>query len=344
VEELAGRRAAELLGLPPDASFALVTGCQMAHVTALAAARLRVLERVGWDVERGGLAGAPRVRVLAGTERHVTVDRALRLLGLGLAEPVECDAAGAMRVDALGAALEAGSGPTIVCAQAGNVNTGAVDPMDAICALGHEHGAWVHVDGAFGLWAAASLARRAVVAGVERADSWATDGHKWLNVPYDCGLAFVADSAAHRGAMASTAGYLPPTDPAGPRSPMDFTPEFSRRGRGFALYAALATLGREGVAELVDRLCACAERFAAALAAEPGVEVLANALNQVLVSFGDDDATDRAVAALQRDGTCYATPTVWHGRHALRISVSNYQTTFAEVDRSLEAMRLAVPA
>jgi aromatic-L-amino-acid decarboxylase len=250
------------------------------------------------------------------------------------------DERGAMRPDALAAALGDG-GPTIVCAQVGNVNTGAIDPMEAVCDLAREHGAWVHVDGAFGLWAAASPSRRHEVAGVERADSWATDGHKWLNVPYDCGLAFVADTAAHRAAMSSVAGYIPAQDPDGPRSPIDWTPEFSRRARGVALYAALAELGREGVAELVDRLCACAERFAAALGEEPGVEVLATGLNQVLVRCGDDDATDRAAAAIHADGTCYPSPTVWRGRHALRISVSNFKTTFAEVDRSLAAMRSA---
>jgi glutamate/tyrosine decarboxylase-like PLP-dependent enzyme len=339
VEELAGARAAELLGLPAGVSFAVVTGCQMAHVTALAAARHRVLERAGWDVESDGLAGAPPIRVIAGDERHITVDRALRLLGLGRLQPIPSDSTGAMRADVLAEAIDAATGPTIVCAQAGNVNTGAVDPLERICALAHDRGAWVHVDGAFGLWAAASPARRAAVAGIELADSWATDGHKWLNVPYDCGLAFVADTEAHRAAMAATAGYLPAAADGGPRSPMDWTPEFSRRGRGFALYAALATLGRDGVAELVDRLCACAERFAEALRAEPGVEVLASGLNQVLVRWSDDDATDGAVAALQREGTCYATPTIWHGRHALRISVSNYKTTFAEVDRSLEAIQ-----
>jgi aromatic-L-amino-acid decarboxylase len=231
-EQVAGEWLKQLLGLPSAASFALVTGCQMAHATALAAARHRVLADAGWDVERDGLAGAPRIRVLAGAERHVTVDRALRLLGLGTAcvEPVEVDARGAMRADALAAALRAGGGaggPLIVCAQAGNVNTGAVDPLRAIIEIARKHGAWTHVDGAFGLWANAAPERRALLDGVEDADSWATDGHKWLNVPYDCGMAFVADAAAHRAAMTVTAAYLVQHE-GGPREPVDFTPEFSR--------------------------------------------------------------------------------------------------------------------
>jgi aromatic-L-amino-acid decarboxylase len=344
-EQVAGGWLTELLGLPPDASFALVTGCQMAHVTALAAARHRVLADAGWDVERDGLLGAPRVTVLAGAERHVTVDRALRLLGLGTGSvrAVDVDAAGAMRADALAAALdEAAGGPVIVCAQAGNVNTGAVDPLDEVCDLGRRAGAWVHVDGAFGLWAAASPSRRALVAGAERAHSWATDAHKWLNVPYDCGIAFVADRAAHRAAMSVAAAYLvqhSDAAPDGPREPLDWTPEFSRRARGFAVYAALRSLGRAGVAELVDRLCACAERFAARLDAEPGVEVLAQGLNQVLVRFGDDDLeTEAAIAAVQREGTCWMSGTTWRGVRCMRISVSNWQTTLDDVDRSVDAL------
>ncbi|HEX8122652.1 MAG TPA: aminotransferase class V-fold PLP-dependent enzyme [Solirubrobacteraceae bacterium] len=344
-EEVAGKWVVDVLGLPAGTSFGFVTGCQMAHVTALAAARHAVLARAGWDVGRDGLSGAPPIRVLAGSERHITVDRALRLLGLGTAslEPVEADERGAMRPDALEAALAGVDGPVVVVAQAGNVNTGAIDPLEPIVDAAHRAGAWVHVDGAFGLWAAASPARRAEIAGVERADSWATDGHKWLNVPYDCGIALVADADAHRAAMTATAAYI--SDAAGGsgvRDPLDFNPEFSRRARGVPVYAALRSLGRSGVVELVDRLCDCAERFAARLAAESGVEVLASGLNQVLVRYGDDDATTDAVtAAVQRDGTCFMSGSVWRGRHVMRISVSNWQTTIADVDRSVEAVLAA---
>ncbi len=343
LEEVAGRWLAELLGIPPAASFALVTGCQMAHVTALAAARHRVLAAAGHDVERDGLAGAPRIRVLAGEERHVTVDRAIRMLGLGTAalEPVATDARGALRADALADALAAADGrPTIVVAQAGNVNGGAIDPLDAVCAIAHRAGAWVHVDGALGLWAAASPARAHLVRGVEQADSWATDAHKWLNVPFDCGIVFVRDRDAHRAAIAATAAYLV-QDADGPREPMDWTPEFSRRARGIAVYATLRALGRDGVAELVDRLCACAERFARQLEGA-GFEVLQQELNQVLVACGDDAATAATLAAVQAEGTCYPTGTTWRGRRCIRISVCNWQTTEADVDRSVAAFSAAV--
>ena len=343
IEDVAGRWLAELLGLPGDVSFALVTGCQMAHVTALAAARHRVLARAGHDVERDGLAGAPPIRVLAGAERHVTVDLALRFLGIGTGavEEVAVDEHGAMRTQALADALAVErERPTIVVAQVGNVNTGACDDMTAVCAAGRAAGAWIHVDGAFGLWAAASPGRKHLVAGVEGADSWATDAHKWLNVPYDCGVAFVRDREAHRAAMAATAAYLI-QDAAGPREPMDWTPEFSRRARGVPVYAVLRALGRDGVAELVDRLCACAERFAERLP-RAGFEVLAHGLNQVLVAYGDDDATDAVLAAVQAEGTCWPSPTTWRGRRCIRISVCNWQTTFADVDRSVDAMAAAV--
>jgi glutamate/tyrosine decarboxylase-like PLP-dependent enzyme len=335
-EEIAGRWVADLLKLPPTASFALVTGCQMAHVTGLAAARHRVLADAGHDVERDGVVRAPRIRVLAGAERHVTVDRALRLLGLGTAaiEPVAVDAQGAMRAEALAAALP-GDGPTIVIAQAGNVNGGTIDPLDDICAAARDAGAWVHVDGAFGLWAAASPARAHLVRGAERADSWATDAHKWLNVPFDCGIVFVRDREAHRAAISVTAAYLV-QDPGGPREPMDWTPEFSRRARGIAVYATLRALGRDGVAELVDRLCACAERFADRLGAA-GFDVLGQELNQVVVACESDEATDATLAAVQADGTCYPSGTTWHGRRCIRLSVCNWQTRFDDVDRSVDA-------
>jgi glutamate/tyrosine decarboxylase-like PLP-dependent enzyme len=334
LEEIAGRWLAELLGLPSDASFALVTGCQMAHFTCLAAARHRVLAEAGHDVERDGLIGAPPIRVLAGAERHVTIDRALRMLGLGTGciEPLAVDASGAMLTSAVREALAAGDGgPTIVAVQAGNVNGGAVDPLEEICGLARASGAWVHVDGAFGLWAAASPARRHLVRGAELADSWATDAHKWLNVPYDCGIAFVRDREAHRAAMTTSASYLV-QDPGGPREPIDWTPEFSRRARGIAVYATLRALGRDGVAELVDRLCACAERFAVKLAAA-GFEVLHQELNQVAVA-----CEDAVLAEVQAEGTCYPSTTVWRGRRGIRLSVCNWQTTFEDVDRSVEAL------
>jgi glutamate/tyrosine decarboxylase-like PLP-dependent enzyme len=340
-EEIAGRWLAQLLGLPEHASFALVTGCQMAHVTGLAAARHRVLATAGHDVERDGLTGAPRVRVLAGEERHVTVDRALRVLGLGTAaiESVPTNERGAMRPDLLATALGSTGGPAIVIAQVGNVNGGGIDPVRDVCAAARRAGAWVHVDGAFGLWAAASPTRRHLVQGVELADSWATDAHKWLNVPFDCGIAFVRDREAHRAAMSVTAAYLV-QDAEGPREPMDWTIEFSRRARGLAVYATLRALGRDGVAELVDRLCACAERFAAGLA-ERGFEILAQDLNQVVVARGGDDETLATLAAVQADGTCYPSGTTWRGRRGIRLSVCNWQTTFDDIDRSVAAMAAA---
>jgi glutamate/tyrosine decarboxylase-like PLP-dependent enzyme len=337
IEQVTGRWLLELFGLSRGASFAFVTGCQMAHVTGLAAARHSVLSDVGWDVERDGLVGAPAVRILVGAERHVTVDRALRLLGFGEAWlcPIEVDERGAMRPDALTAALRPGE-PTIVCAQAGNLNTGAVDPLAEICDAAAEVGAWVHGDGAFGLWAAASRSRRNVVAGAERLDSWATDAHKWLNVPYDCGMVFVKDAAAHRAAIRVSAAYLiHGEETARTRDPVDWTPEFSRRARAVPVYAALRALGRSGVEALVDRLCACAERFADRLAPEPGVRVLASGLNQVLVRFDDDDAaTEAVIRQVQDDGTAWMGATTWQGRRCMRISVSSWRTTVEDVDRT----------
>ncbi len=343
-EEVVGGWLAGLLGLPEDASFTLTTGCQMAHVTCLAAARHAVLARAGWDAEAGGLQGAPRVRVLTGAARHVTVDRAVRLLGLGTDAlvPVAVDGEGRMEPAALAEALVAGEGPAIVVAQAGEVNTGAFDPLDAIADAAAEAGAWVHVDGAFGLWAAASPARRPLTAGAGCADSWATDAHKWLNVPYDAGLAFCAHPADHRAAMSAGAAYLAP----GARDGLDWAPEASRRARAFTVWAALRALGRDGVADLVERCCTAATRFAEILGEEPGVEVLNDVvLNQVLVRFGDDDdATDAVIAAVQADGTCWLGGTVWRGRRAMRISVSNWATTLSDVDRSAAAILAAARA
>jgi glutamate/tyrosine decarboxylase-like PLP-dependent enzyme len=344
VEEVAGAWAADLLGLPPQASVGFVTGAQMANFTGLAAGLHAVLGRAGWDVSSAGLWGTPPVRVLAGEQRHGTVDRALRFLGVGTAaiEPIPTDAQGRMRADALAEVLD--DRPAIVCAQVGNVNTGAVDPVGQISDIAHGHGAWVHVDGAFGLWAAASPRLQPMLAGVGRADSWATDAHKWLNVPYDCGLVFCADPQVHRVAMGARAGYLVHGS-AGERDALDHNPEMSRRARGFAVYAALRALGRGGVADLVERSCALARRFATQLGAAPGVEILNDVvLNQVLVRFlagsdrDSDDLTRAVVERVQHDGTCWMSGTVWQGRAAMRISVSNWSTDEADVGRSVAAI------
>ena len=337
-EQVAAGWIAELLGLPAGLASGFVTGAQGANTTALAAARHHVLASAGWAVGRDGLAGAPRIRVLAGGERHVTIDRSLRLLGLGTAalELVPADDQGRMRVDALRETL-GGSGPTIVCAQAGNVNTGAVDPVGEIADACEAAGAWLHVDGAFGLWAAASPRFRHLTEGCERADSWATDAHKWLNVPYDCGVVFCRHPESHGEAMAVAASYLQRADG---RSPSDWVPESSRRARGFAVWAALRSLGRAGVADLVERCCDHARAFADVLGAEPGAEILNDVvLNQVLVRFGDDDETTREVVRrVQEDGTCWLGATEWQGRAAMRISVSSFRTTAEDVERSAGAI------
>jgi len=340
VEQVAARWLAELLGLPAGISAGFVTGAQMANFTALAIALRDVLGRAGWDVARAGLWGAPPVRILAGRGRHGTIDRALRFLGAGTGTIVEVDMdeQGRMRPAALRAELDRDAGPAIVCAQLGNVNSGALDPVGEICDLARPRGAWVHVDGAFGLWAAASPRLRPLVAGVDRADSWATDAHKWLNVPYDSGLVFCAHPAAHRATMGTRAGYLV-HGADDERDALDYGPEHSRRARGFAVYAAIRALGRDGIADLVDRCCALAARFADRLSAA-GVEVLGEVvLNQVLVRFPGDDARTRSViAGVQRDGTCWMSGTTWQGRAAMRISVSNWSTTVDDVDRSVAAI------
>ena len=341
VEDVAAGWLRDILGLPGDVSVGFTTGAMMANFTGLAAARHHVLAKAGWDVEANGLQGAPKVHVVVGAERHATINAALRFLGLGQGSPhvVPSDAQGRMRADLLDDVLAACDGPTIVCAQAGNVNTGAIDPLAEICALAHARDAWVHVDGAFGLWAAASPALRPLVAGVEGADSWASDAHKWLNVPYDSGLVFVAHPDSHGAAMRKTASYLP-VEVDGERDGDAFVPESSRRARGLAVWAALRTLGRSGVADLVDRCCALARRFAEQLAAAPGVEVLNDVvLNQVLVRFGgSDELTRRVIAAAQAEGTSWFGSTVWHGLAAARISVSGWATTEADVDRSVAAI------
>jgi len=288
---------------------------------------------VGWDVEAQGLFGAPPVTVVVGAEAHPSVLKALGLLGLGRTRvvTVPVDGQGRMRAEALPPL----AGPTVVCIQAGNVNTGAFDPAPEICRRARAAGAWVHVDGAFGLWAAAAPARAHLAAGIGDADSWATDAHKWLNVPYDSGLAFVRDPEALRAAMAVSAAYLPAGES---RNPADYTPELSRRARGVEVWAALRSLGRAGLADLVERTCRHAARFAEGLRAA-GYQVLNEVvLNQVLVSFGDQETTTRVIAAIQADGTCWCGGTVWQGHVAMRISVSSWATTAADVERSLDAM------
>ena len=332
-EEVALRWLLDALGLPPDCAGGFVTGATMANFTALAAARQAVLRRAGWDVEADGLFGAPPIGVVVGEEVHISVLKALGLLGLGRTRVtrVPTDPLGRIRADRLPPLDDR----TIVCLQAGNVNTGACDPVRDICPVAHARGAWVHVDGAFGLWAAAAPARAHLVAGIAAADSWALDAHKWLNVPYDSGVALCRDGAALRAAMATHAAYLL----QGPgREPDEYTPELSRRARGVEIWAALAALGRSGVAALVEQCCRHATRFADGLSAA-GYEILNEVtLNQVLVRFGDDAATRRVIAALQADGTCWCGGTVWQGRTAMRISVSSWATTEEDVEQSLAAM------
>jgi len=324
----------DLFGLPPQCAGAFVTGATMANLCALAAARHALSARAGWDVEADGLYGAPPTRVVVGQEVHPSLLKALTLLGLGRQRVVRVpvDEQGRMRADRL-PELDP---RTIVCTQAGNVNTGACDPLEPICQRAAADGAWVHVDGAFGLWAAAAPARAGLVAGIDKADSWATDAHKWLNVPYDSGLAFVRDAQTLRAAMAVSADYLPAAESV--RHPSHFTPELSRRARGVDIWAALHTLGRSGVSDLVERTCRLAALFARGLEAA-GYPVLNEVvLNQVLVSFGDAHTNAQVIERVQRDGTCWCGGTVWQGRPAMRISVSNWTTTEADVERSVGAI------
>jgi glutamate/tyrosine decarboxylase-like PLP-dependent enzyme len=330
----------DLLGLPGNSAVGFVTGAMIANFTCLAAARHDVLRRAGWDVEGDGLHGAPPVTVIVGEERHETVDVALRFLGLGEQRSltVPADDQGRIRLDALTDILaQVGNTPLIVCLQAGNVHSGAFDPIAEAVDLAHQYGAWVHVDGAFGLWAAASAQYRHLVAGVERADSWASDAHKTLNVPYDSGLAIVAKAEAMYAAMGVHAAYLIQDERPDPFSTV---PEFSRRARGFPVWAALRSLGRRGVAEMVERFCRHARRFAAGLAELDGVRVVNDVVfTQVCVSFGTDEATREVATRLLRDGTAWMTPSTWHGQAVLRISVSNWRTTEEDVDRTLAAVR-----
>ncbi|MBU6422118.1 MAG: aminotransferase class V-fold PLP-dependent enzyme, partial [Gammaproteobacteria bacterium] len=324
----------ELFGLAPQYGGAFVTGATVANFSALAAARHVVLERAGWNVEADGLIGAPPVTVVVGSEAHPSLIKALGLLGFGRNRLVKVpvDSQGRMRADALPPI----SGPTIVCVQAGNVNTGSFDPIGEICQVAHRNSAWVHVDGAFGMWAMAVPSLTGVAEGMADADSWATDFHKWLNVPYDSGLALVRNADALRAAMAVTAEYLPTVTPY--RNPSDYVPELSRRARGVEVWAALHSLGRAGVIELIERNCRQARRFAEGLRAA-GCEILNDVvLNQVLVSFGDAAMTNRVIAEIQKDGTCWCGGTVWQGKTAMRISVSSWATTDEDVELSLQAM------
>ena len=340
VEEVAAAWLTEIFELPTGTSVGFVTGTQMAHMTCLAAARHAVLRDRGWDVERKGLAGAPPIRVLANADRHGSVDRAVRFVGIGsdAIVPLEVDDSGRVRHETLRAALAASSDPAIVVLQAGELNLAAFDPFEALAPMARAAGAWTHVDGAFGLWAKASPKHRDLVRGLELCDSWTTDGHKYLNVPYDSGLAFVRDAAAHRAAMTLSTSYLPAGGEA--RDAIDWNPEFSRRARGFAVYAALRELGREGLGDLVERTCRHAQAIALGIGAMPGAELIAaSGLNQGLVSFGDDRRTDAVIAAINATGEAFFGGVTWRGRRAMRISACNWRTTDADVARTLAAVR-----
>lgn len=334
LERVAMNWLIELFGLPGESAASFVTGATVANFTALAAARHRVYSDIGWNVEADGLIGAPPVTLLVGEEAHPTLMKSLGLLGFGRGTAIQVPVDGQGRMDV--SKLPQIKGPTIVCTQAGNLNTGAFDPVGDICDAVRPHGAWVHVDGAFGLWAAASPRLQHLCAGVQRADSWATDAHKWLNVPYDSGVAIVRDAGALKSAMSITADYLLTETEF--RNPSDFTPELSRRARGVDVWAAFKALGREGVAEMIERCCSNARRFADRLRAAGYVVLNDVVLNQVLVSFGDDATTRAIIAAVQEDGTCWCGATVWQGHTAMRISVCNWSTTTSDVDASLDAI------
>jgi len=350
IEEIAGAWLKQLLGLPAEASFAFTTGAQMAHVTALAAARHRLLKDRGWDVERQGLFQAPAVRVLCGGEQHASIDRAVRMLGLGTDALVGVGTGPDSRLDLKALERELAAqpdAPKVVCLQAGEINTGAFDPFPEACRLAHQYGAWVHVDGAFGLWAAASPRYAALVRGLEVADSWTTDGHKWLNVPFDSGFAFVRDAAAHRAAMTTSASYLMTAGigVGGPaRDQIDWTPEWSRRGRAVPVYAAIRELGRTGICEMVERCCDHAQHLVREIGALPTAEVLVEpTINQGLVRFLADDGdhdrrTDEVISRVQAGGEAWFGGTTWKGTRAMRISVINWQTNDQDVNRAITAV------
>ena len=336
VEDVASAWLLDLLGLPTEGAVGFTTGATMANFTGLAAGRDAVLRRAGWDVARRGITGGPRVRVLVGAERHDTVDVALRYLGLGAPDVVEVDDQGRIRADALELALGRGDpGPTLVVLQAGNIHSGAFDPFVETVRAAHRHGAWVHVDGAFGLWAGASPAYRHFLEGYESADSWATDAHKTLNVPYDSGLCIVRDAAALQAAMGVHGAYLVRDETS---QPLDKVPELSRRGRAIPVWAVLRCLGRDGIPELVERLCRHATAFADALRAIPGVTVLNDVVfTQVCATFGSDERTDEVVKGLLADGTTWMTGSAWHGQRVLRISVNNWSTTEDDLTLGVDA-------
>ncbi|HSI01400.1 MAG TPA: aspartate aminotransferase family protein, partial [Reyranella sp.] len=340
-EAVAEKWLVDLLGLPAGSSVGFVTGATVANFVCLAAARSEVLRRVGWDVERLGLFGAPAVDVLIGEEAHASVFSALQALGFGHDRPIwiAVDDQGAMKSDALAAALERCTGPTIVVAQAGQLNSGAFDPLADLAPIARARGAWIHVDGAFGLWARACPSRAHLADGIELADSWATDGHKWLQTPYDCGYAIVRDAEAHRRAMTIAASYLPSVG-AGERDPTHLVPELSRRARGFATWAMLRHLGRAGIAEMVERHCRCASLIAQSVGREPGIAVMNRVvLNQAILRFGDDDQkTLDTIARLQADGVAFAGGARWRGVWGMRLSVSNHATTEGEAARTAEAI------
>lgn len=352
-EEVCGGWLKDLLGLPAHASFALVTGTQMGHATALAAARNKLLAERSWDVERRGLAGAPPIRLITGGHQHASIDRAVRLLGLGTDAIVNAgaDPQGRLDLGGLSRELKAGDGPVIVCLQAGEINTGSFDDFTQACRIAHARSAWVHVDGAFGLWAAVSQRYRHLLDGVDAADSWTTDAHKWLNVPFDCGLVFTAHPAQHRAAMSVTASYLIRAAAMGggaPREQIDYNPEWSRRGRGFAVYAAIRSLGRCGITQIIDDCCDHARHLTAGIGALPGAEILHEPqINQGLIRFTDpggdhDSRTDRVIARIQHDGHAWFGGTTFNGARAMRISVVNHRTTDHDIERAIAAVRDAL--
>ncbi|MEX1078971.1 MAG: aminotransferase class V-fold PLP-dependent enzyme [Homoserinimonas sp.] len=343
-EETAGDWLLDLLGLPSDADVGFTTGATMANFVGLASARHYVLDQVGWDVAADGLTGAPRVNVFVGEDRHVTVDLALKYLGLGSPILVEADGQGRLKPDALAAAMARTSGPAIVCLQAGNLHSGAFDPIAEAVTVAHERGAWVHVDGAFGLWAAASLHHRWRLAGLATCDSWATDAHKTLNVPYDCGVAIVSRPDVVRSVFGAHTSYLM-NDHSGPGDPFDKVPELSRRARGVPVWAALRSLGRSGVAEMVDRLVEIAQEFGTRLAKIPGVDILNDVVyTQVCLSFGSDERTRSITARLLADGTTWMSGSRWADRDVLRISVSNWSTDADDIAASMAAIEAAIAA
>ena len=354
IEEVCGKWLKELLGLPTAASFALVTGCQMAHVTCLAAARNAMLAKHGWDVERKGVSGAPQICILSSNQRHGSIERAVRLLGIGNDNVVDLPVDGQGHLDStelVRGLQQHVSSPTIVLLQAGDINTGVFDPFDELIPMAHKYGAWVHIDGAFGLWSAASPNYQHLLTGVEQADSWATDGHKWLNVPYDCGYAFVLDSKAHRASMSHRASYLTHDDVA--RDQIDWNPEWSRRGRGVATYAAIRQLGKQGLAELIERSCQHAYSLVTLIGALPGAELVWEPqINQGLVRFLDTkpDATDAdhnrrtdsVIAKILESGEAFFSGTTWQGKRCMRVSVCNWQTNDEDVERVVDAVQLAL--